>query len=88
MELAHHTLPQLFAQLGLPDEPAAIEAFISRHAPLRPALTLAEAPFWSPSQAAFLRSELAQDADWTELVETLDVLLRRRPVSSVLSSRR
>jgi Protein of unknown function (DUF2789) len=88
MELAHHTLPQLFAQLGLPDDTAAIEAFIAQHAPLRQTVSLTEAPFWSPSQAAFLRSELAQDADWAELVDTLDVLLRRRPVSSVLSSRR
>jgi hypothetical protein len=88
MELAHHTLPQLFAQLGLPDEPAAIEAFIARHAPLQRALTLAEAPFWSPSQAAFLRNELAHDADWTELVETLDVLLRRARPTAVQSSQR
>jgi hypothetical protein len=88
MELAHHTLPELFAQLGLPDEPAAIEAFISHHAPLQQTVKLAEAPFWSPSQAAFLRSSLAHDADWAELVDSLDVLLRRRPVSTVLNSLR
>jgi len=38
---------------------------------------LADAPFWSPAQAALLCSERAKDADWVELIDTLDTLMRR-----------
>ncbi|MFM2068591.1 MAG: hypothetical protein RLZZ584_3500 [Pseudomonadota bacterium] len=71
-----HSLSQLFAQLGLPEEPAAVEAFISSHRPLPSHLRLAEAPFWSPAQAELLASGVADDADWAEVVDTLDSLLR------------
>ncbi|MDP4300319.1 DUF2789 domain-containing protein [Leptothrix discophora] len=77
MEAHHHTLGQLFAQLGLPEDAASIDAFIARHAPLPGHVTLGEAPFWNASQAEFLCGEQARDADWAELVDTLDVLLRQ-----------
>ena len=57
MESQTHTLANLFAQLGLPNEPRAMEAFIATHAPLADAIPLAEAAFWTPSQAAFLKAE-------------------------------
>lgn len=75
MENAIHGLGELFQQLGLPGDPAAIEAFVTAHRPLPPSLPLAEAPFWSPSQAQFLRDEIAEDADWAELVDSLASLL-------------
>lgn len=75
MENAIHTLTDLFRQLGLPDDSASIEAFIASHRPLPHGLPLAEAPFWTPSQAQFLREEIAADADWAELVDTLASLL-------------
>ena len=34
MDLHFHRLPDLFHQLGLPNEPAAIEHFIATHRPL------------------------------------------------------
>lgn len=77
MESSVHSLSQLFAQLGLPDDSDAIEAFIARHAPLPGDVALADAPFWTPSQSAFLCSELARDADWAETVDSLNALLRR-----------
>ncbi|MBP7394422.1 MAG: DUF2789 domain-containing protein [Zoogloea sp.] len=77
MESHTHTLANLFAQLGLPCEQAAIEAFIEQHAPLPHDLQLADAPFWTPSQAAFLKADISEDSDWSAVVDGLDVLLRR-----------
>jgi len=56
---------QLFAQLGLPDDPAGIAGFIASHRPLAPGLRLHESPIWTDSQAAFLREAVAQDAEWS-----------------------
>lgn len=75
MEFHYHTLPNLFEQLGLPIEAYAIEHFIDVHSPLPPSLHLADAPFWNPSQAAFLREELLEDGDWAEVVDTLNARL-------------
>ena len=36
----------------------------------------ADAPFWTPAQADFLRQALAEDADWSEEVDELAVLLQ------------
>lgn len=76
MESSIHTMANLFQQLGLPSEPAAIDAFIASHSPLAPGLKLCEAPFWSPTQAAFLNEQILGDADWAEVVDQLDALLR------------
>ncbi len=77
MEAQTHTMTHLFAQLGLPDDAASIDAFIAGHAPLPHDLRLADADFWTPAQAAFLRTELAEDADWSAVVDTLDARLRQ-----------
>ena len=79
MERPIHTLSDLFRQLGLPEQPADIEQFIHRHRPLAPEVALADAPFWQPDQAQFLREEIAEDADWAELVDLLSALLRVAP---------
>lgn len=76
MEASLHTMSNLFQQLGLPAEPAAIEEFIARHAPLERGVALHEAPFWSPAQASFLKEEILDDADWAEVIDQLNVLLR------------
>ena len=75
MESPIHRLGDLFRQLGLPDDPAAIENFIATHRPLPAGVALADAPFWTPSQAQFLREEISDDADWAELVDSLGSLL-------------
>ena len=77
MESPTHSLPSLFKQLGLPDDPISIERFIATHSPLKPELHLADAFFWSRSQADFLLDEVLEDADWAEVVDQLDVLLRK-----------
>ena len=75
MEPSIHQLGDLFRQLGLPDDPASIESFIAAHRPLPAGVALADASFWTPSQAQFLREELSDDADWAEIVDTLGSLL-------------
>lgn len=77
MESPTHNLPSLFKQLGLPDEPVDIDKFIATHSPLKPDLHLADAFFWTKSQAEFLRDEILDDADGAEVVDQLDVLLRK-----------
>ena len=76
MESPIHSMSNLFAQLGLASEPQAIDAFIASHGPLPEAMRLADAPFWTPAQAAFLREGLLEDADWAEVIDQLDARLR------------
>jgi hypothetical protein len=77
MEPAIHHLSDLFSQLGLPGDSAQIEMFIDGHRPLPDSVALAEASFWSASQARFLSEVVAEDADWVSAVEHLDAMLRR-----------
>ncbi|WP_331345503.1 DUF2789 domain-containing protein [Cellvibrio sp. UBA7661] len=71
-----YTLSDLFAKLGLPNSPAAIEAFIEKHRPLLQAEPLAGASFWTAEQAAFLREARQEYSDWAEVVDELNCLLR------------
>ncbi len=76
MEPAIHRFSELFAQLGLPNDPAAIRQFLTAHTPLSNDISLPDAPFWSPAQASFLREALLQDSDWAELADQLSEALR------------
>lgn len=78
MEAPVHHMTHLFAQLGLPSDAAAIDRFIASHGPLPPATLLAEAPFWTAGQAAFLQEGLLVDADWAEVIDALNGELRDR----------
>ena len=71
-----HPLSSLFKQLGLDNNDEAIEAFVAAHRPLAASTELHEADFWNSSQAEFLRQEKAEDADWAEVVDQLDAMLR------------
>jgi hypothetical protein len=73
------SLNLLFAQLGLPDDDESIDRFIASNAPLPGEVVLCDAPFWTSSQAAFLRGEFVRDAEWAPVVDTLDAMLRRDP---------
>ena len=77
MDQSIHRFSELFAQLGLPADKQAIAQFIAAHRPLRADIELADAPFWTPAQAMFLKEEKLEDADWAELVDQLDVALRQ-----------
>lgn len=76
METSVHTLANLFAQLGLPSSPTEIQNFFDRYRPLSNGTLLHEAAFWSRAQARFLREEILKDADWAEVVDTLNERLR------------
>lgn len=76
MEDSIPTMTRLFDQLGLDSDPTSIQAFIAAHKPLAATIALADAPFWSPSQAEFLRGEMEEDADWAIVIERLNAALR------------
>jgi hypothetical protein len=76
MESPIHPLSSLFDQLGLDSADQAIESFIDNHRPLQGDIELHKADFWSASQASFLEQEIDKDADWAEVVDQLDALLR------------
>ena len=76
MEEPVHSLKSLFDQLGLDSTDQGIEAFVNEHKPLPGNLELYEADFWNPAQAAFLKEAKDEDADWAEIVDQLNVMLR------------
>ena len=76
METFEHTLNNLFAQLGLPSADEDIDAFIQTHRSIPENIPLEEAEFWSSSQSQFLQEALADDSDWAEAIDQLDVRLR------------
>lgn len=76
MENQLHTITNLFDQLGLPSSDSAIQRFIDLHRPLAPEIALCNAPFWSVTQAKFLRDQIINDADWANVVDEFDTSLR------------
>jgi hypothetical protein len=44
-------------------------------------MRLAEAPYWTPSQATFLREALSQDAEWAVVVDQLSKALESQEAS-------
>lgn len=76
MEQPFHSFHELFEQLGLGSSPEQIRVFLETHAPLAHDLALPDAPFWTPSQATFLREALLDDSDWAEVVDALNAALR------------
>lgn len=76
MELPTHSLPNLFAQLGLDPDENSIQKFVDNHS-LPADVKLVDAEFWTPQQARFLKEELREDADWAPIVDELNVLLHK-----------
>jgi hypothetical protein len=48
------------------------------HSPLATYVLLSEAPFWTNAQAAFLREEILNDADWAEVIDQLNARLHSK----------
>lgn len=69
----------LFAQLGLPTDDAAIAQFLLVNATLAKGMRLTDAPCWTPSQAAFLKEAWMQDAEWSCVVDQLNRALLSPP---------
>lgn len=76
LDTSVHSLSGLFAQLGLPNSQQDIESFIDKHRPIPQAEPLSKAGFWNESQASFLREAILNNADWAEVVDELNLLLR------------
>jgi hypothetical protein len=71
MNTPTHDFAELFAQLGLPNDAHSIAVFLSAHAAKAQGVRLPDAPFWTTSQATFLRESLSQDSDWSDMVDQL-----------------
>lgn len=69
------TMSRLFEQLGLDSSNSGIEEFIAQHKGLNKNKRIEDAPFWTQSQATFLRSAFEEDADWVEVIDQLNVQL-------------
>lgn len=77
MESPIHTLNSLLNQLGLSSEGRDIEKFIEQHKPVSATKAIYELDCFTPSQQSFLKEATEQDADWAEITDTLDTLLRQ-----------
>ncbi|WP_284382385.1 DUF2789 domain-containing protein [Litoribrevibacter albus] len=71
----HFEFSTLFSQLGLASDQESINQFIQNHH-ISGSIRLDEAPFWTSSQASFLREAIEEDSDWAEAVDHLDSELR------------
>lgn len=76
MEPVTHTFAELFAQLGLPSDEAAIQRFCAEHR-LRQDGALPDADFWTAPQAQFLREQWHHDSDWAIVIDQLNTSLRK-----------
>ncbi|WP_062263838.1 DUF2789 family protein [Endozoicomonas arenosclerae] len=79
MEPAHHTMNDLFDQLGLPSSDKEIDLFIAKHQRIPHQTKIQHADFFSDSQQAFIQQAYHEDADWVVVIEHLDALLREKP---------
>ena len=78
MDRSNHNMPGLFAQLGLDNTRSGIYHFVKLHKIGDDNIRLSQAEFWSQSQARFIEDSLAEDGDWSEVIDQLDVLLRKK----------
>jgi hypothetical protein len=83
MHTPAYSLNTLFAQMGLESSDEAIDLFIRSHGSISRESPLSEARCWTPSQSALLKEALADDSDWTEVVDQLHALLQKniKPIS-------
>lgn len=71
---------ELFAELGLACDYAAIADFVQQH-PLAAGVPLVEASFWTPTQREFLLTSARDESGWGSVVLQLDNLLRNTAIS-------
>ena len=71
----HHTINDLFKQLGLDSSDAASEKCVAEHKPIE-AAGVAEAKIWSDSQQAILDDALSSDGAWAMAIDDLNARLK------------
>ena len=76
METPIHSMVSLFNQLGLDSTEEDVKNFINKNSPLPSSIVLHKADFWNTSQASFLKQMIDEDADWAEIVDQLNTMLR------------
>lgn len=74
MSEATPRMTNLFLQLGLDADEAAIAQFIRTHQ-LPTEVKLADAPYWNEAQRQFLSEEIKEDAEWAIVVDQLNEAL-------------
>ena len=74
-------MTNLFLQLGLDADPAAIAQFIAAHQ-LPTDVGLADAPYWNNAQRQFLTEEIKKDAEWAIVVDQLNESLHEDAVKA------
>jgi hypothetical protein len=74
-------MTNLFLQLGLDADPAAIAQFIAAHQ-LPTDVGLADAPYWNNAQRQFLTEEIKEDAEWAIVVDQLNESLHEDAVKA------
>ncbi len=79
MNDSFHSMTDLFDQLGLPSRPVDIAAFVRSHCGMTADVPVWDAPFWTPSQACFLREKLRDDSDWALVIDSLSATLHEKP---------
>ncbi|MCL1143400.1 DUF2789 family protein [Shewanella gaetbuli] len=82
MDTSNNNLQQLFQQLGLEHDDDSINEFIDTHQLAEDTL-LIEASFWNNAQKAFIQEALSEDAQWAEVVDLLNVMLRKKPTDGI-----
>jgi hypothetical protein len=78
MQTRHHSVNELFAQLGLPTDIDSINRFLHEKTPLQPGILLEKAHFWTAEQCIFLEEEWLKDADWVSSIDLLNILLSKK----------
>lgn len=73
------TMQDLFVQLGLDSSESSIQKFIDKHKGMNDSGHIEEAPFWTESQAEFIRRAIVEDAEWAEVIDLLNVELHHSP---------
>ena len=77
MDTTSNDLSHLFKQLGLPNNQENINDFVSKNKLDKHTLMI-DADCWNSSQKAFLKEALSEDAQWTEVIDQLDVMMRNQ----------
>ena len=75
MDTTTNDLTHLFQQLGLSHSNDDIALFVNNNK-LDKHTLLIDAKCWNNGQRAFLKEALHEDAQWSEVIDQLDVMMR------------
>ena len=82
METFEHNFDNLMKQLGF-SEDKAIRSFLEKNKHLSHDILLEDAPFWSSSQATFLREEILNDSNWAAAIDQLNSIVHEEDIDEL-----